>query len=67
MNSIQNELLLSGTWVYDGLVKKEIHILKTNFKPGSGDCEDEASIRDDQFGIFYGIQLGELTEDIKII
>lgn len=60
-------MLLSGTWVYDGLVQKEIHILKTNFKPGTGDYEDEKSIRDDQFGTFYGIHLGEFTEDIKII
>lgn len=67
MDLIKNELLLSGTWIYDGLVENEVHIIKTNFKPGSGDYEDETSIRDDQFGTFYAIHLGGFTEDTSIV
>ncbi len=62
MNDIEEKLLLSGTWLYDGTVESEVHIIKTNFKAGSGDYEDEPKVRDDQFGIFYGIVVGQYTE-----
>lgn len=61
MTEIKEELLLSGTWLYDGSVESEVHLIKTNFKPGSGDYEDEPSVRDDQYGVYYGIHIGSYT------
>lgn len=51
--------LLSGTWLYDGLVEREVHIVKSNFKTGSGDYEDETAVREDQIGEFFGVRIGE--------
>lgn len=59
MSEIEEEVLLSGTWLYDGTIENEVYIIKTNFKPGSGDYEDEPYVRDDQFGTFYGIHIGQ--------
>jgi len=39
-------------------VESEVHVIKTNFKPGSGDYEDEPEVREDQNGIFYGVHIG---------
>jgi len=58
MNEIEEELILSGTWLYDSSEENEVHIVKSNFKPGSGDYEDEYKVREDQYGIFYGIHIG---------
>ncbi len=61
MKKIEEELLLSGTWLYDEFVETEVHVIKTNFKPGSGDYEDETEVREDRFGIFYGVHIGAYT------
>ncbi len=58
MNQIEEQVILSGTWLYDGTKKNEVHVIKTNYKPGSSDYEDEPKVRDDQFGTFYGIHVG---------
>ena len=58
MNEIEEELILSGTWLYDRSEKNEVHVIKTNFKPGSGDNEDEPEVRNDQYGTFYRIHIG---------
>ena len=63
MDDIKEELLISGTWLYDGIVKNEAHIIKTNYKRGSGDYEDEPEIRDDQFGTFYDIRIGPYSDE----
>ncbi|MBB1335551.1 MULTISPECIES: hypothetical protein [unclassified Pseudoalteromonas] len=62
MSQIKEELILSGKWLYDKSIEQEVHIIKTNFKPGSGDHEDEAYIREDQFGEFYGIHVGAYSD-----
>ena len=51
--------VLSGTWLYDDLIKREVHIVKSNFKAGSGDYEDEPDLSEDQYGEFYGVRIGE--------
>lgn len=58
MKQIEEELILSGTWLYGGSEIREVHIIKTIFKPGSGDHEDEPEVRNDQYGTFYGIHVG---------
>jgi len=61
LTEINEELIQSGTWLYDSMVEHEVHLIKTNFKPGSGDREDDPEVKDDQFGIYYGIQIGSYT------
>ena len=61
MSEIEEELILSGTWLYDGSKENEVHVIKTNFKPGTGDDEDEPEVKEDQYGIFYGIHIGTLS------
>lgn len=63
MNQIEEKVILSGTWLYGGTENNEVHIIKTNYKPGSSDYEDEPEVRDDQFGIFYGIQFGAYSRE----
>jgi hypothetical protein len=58
MTKIKEELVLSGTWTYAGCIDKEVHIIKSNIKYGSGDYEDPLEIREDQYGLFYGVRIG---------
>lgn len=59
LSNITEEVILRGTWKYADVVLKDVVIVKSNFKAGSGDYQDCADIRDDQFGIFYGVRVGE--------
>jgi hypothetical protein len=65
LSQIKEELILSGKWLYDNSIEQEVHIVKTNFKPGSGDHEDETDMREDQFDEFYGIHVGAYS-DIEV-
>ena len=67
MQKIHEVLLMSGRWIYDGCVEKEIHIIKSNFKPGTGDAEDTSEVQKDQFGTFFGVRIGdyEISESFK--
>ena len=58
MKQIHQTLIMSGSWVYGDSDHKEVHIVKSNFKAGSGDYEDEPKIREDQYGEFYGVRIG---------
>ncbi|MGB1296714.1 MAG: hypothetical protein ACPG8A_00500 [Psychrobium sp.] len=53
------QLIKSGTWIFAESVTKQVHIIKSNFKAGSGDYQDASSVREDQFGEFYGVIVGE--------
>ncbi|MCL1046047.1 hypothetical protein L2737_12000 [Shewanella electrodiphila] len=59
MSQIHEKLMLSGSWIYGGIAEMEVHIIKSNFKPGSGDYEDDPEVREDQFGEFYDIHIGK--------
>lgn len=61
IEDIYEELITSGSWLYDGSEEQEVHIIKSNFRAGSGDHEDEPSVRDDQFGVFYGVRIGKYS------
>ncbi|MFB2661474.1 hypothetical protein [Shewanella mangrovisoli] len=61
MSQIQESLVMSGEWIYAESVNKEVHIIKSNFRAGSGDYLDEPSIRDDQYGEFYGVIFGSYS------
>jgi len=60
---ITETLILSGTWLYAEEVEKEVHVIKSNFKPGSGDYEDPLEIQNDQYGEFYDVRIGEYSSD----
>ena len=63
LSQISEELVLSGRWIYGDQIEKEVHIIKSNFKAGSGDYEDDVDIREDQYGEFYGIRIGKYSSD----
>jgi hypothetical protein len=60
---IKEEIIKIGIAFYDNSVEYIVRILKTNFKPGSGDHEDPPEIRDDQYGTFYEIQYAPPNEN----
>lgn len=62
MEPVIETLVLSGTWLYADEIEKEVHVIKSNFKPGSGDYEDPSEIQDDQYGDFYDIRIGKYPD-----
>ena len=46
-----------GFFVYDGTVRCPLRIVKTDFRPGSGDVEDPPEIADDQSGVWFRVDL----------
>ena len=55
------EIVKHGTWLYAGQVICGLRILKHGWHYGSGDYEDEKSIRDDREGEFYYVEYGSPT------
>ena len=49
----KEDMVLIGEALYDEDVTYKIEIIKTKFRPGSGDYEDPPYIRDDEHGEFY--------------
>lgn len=62
MEPVIETLVLSGTWLYDGEIATEVHVIKSNFKPGSGDYEDPPEIKDDHYGEFFDIRIGRFPD-----
>ena len=65
MSQIQESLVMSGEWIYAESVSKEVHIIKSNFRAGSGDYLDESYVREDQFGEFYGVVIGSYPNNAE--
>ena len=51
-----------GKFLYGDSVECEILIVGRNFKPGTGDDEDELEVQHDQPGIWYELKLGTPTK-----
>lgn len=51
----EDKMVIIGEASYDTGVTYKIEILKTNFRPGSGDYEDPPEIRNDEYGEFYKV------------
>lgn len=47
----------TGCFLYDGRVRCPIRIVRTDLRPGSGDCEDEPGIADDRSGTWFRVDL----------
>lgn len=62
MEPVTEILVLSGTWLYADEIEKEVHVIKSNFKPGTGDYEDPPEVQDDQYGEFYDIRTGKYPD-----
>ena len=45
----------SGFWLYDGTAKSQVEIWRRSMRPGTGDHEDDAELRDDQPGEWYEV------------
>ncbi|MCL1038238.1 hypothetical protein L2750_13905 [Shewanella submarina] len=65
MYSINEIVVLSGSWIYGGEVAEEVHIIKSNFRPGSGDYEDPLEIANDAFGVFFRLHFGKYPNEYR--
>jgi hypothetical protein len=52
-----------GTWLHDGVVRREVRIIRQSTFYGSGDCADPSRIADDRdsacFGLLFETTTGE--------
>jgi len=46
-----------GFFLYDGLVRCPLRIVKTDLRPGTGDYEDPPELADDQPGTWFRVDL----------
>ena len=53
---ITEQKVLVGVAPYDAGATYKIEIIKTNFRPGSGENEDPPEIMNDEYGIFYKVK-----------
>ena len=64
----KGQIIMEGTWLYDGQAECKVQISKTDFKPGSGDFLDPEDVRNDQCGTYYNILYfshnGELVSEV---
>jgi hypothetical protein len=51
--SRMKKLIKKGSALYDKSIEYEVAIYETDFRPGSGDSEEEPAWRDDQHGQFF--------------
>jgi hypothetical protein len=50
MDLTADELVVkTGTWLYANEIVRDVRIARTNFRPGSGDYEDEAEVQEDHY------------------
>jgi hypothetical protein len=61
------ECVRIGTWLYDHAVPCAVRIMRRPFRPGSGDYEDPAEIREDQPGACFEIEYFSPTEPDRIL
>jgi hypothetical protein len=54
----EGEIVLSGTWLYDGVVETEVEIRRMTILYGSGDYEDPPEIQYDNEVENYQIRFG---------
>jgi len=50
------EVVKNGTFLYDGTVMCDVRIVRSDMRPGSGDCEDPPELANDQYGEFFYVQ-----------
>jgi hypothetical protein len=55
-----------GTFLYDGTCECRVEIVETNIRYGSGDYEDEPTIRDDVEGVFFEIRYESAGSDRRV-
>lgn len=56
-----DEVVKTGTFLYDGTVLCDVRIVRSVLCPGSGDWEDPPELADDQYGEFFYVQYGSTT------
>jgi hypothetical protein len=44
-----------GTWLHDGVVRREVRIIRQSTLYGSGDCADPSRIADDRDSACFGL------------
>ena len=52
----KTKVVKRGTFLYGGTCRCTVEIVQADFRPGTGDYEDPAEIREDARGIFFDIR-----------
>lgn len=52
----------TGKFLYGNSTEVKIRIVQRNFRPGTGDEEDDPEYRDDQPGIWFEIEYGSVID-----
>lgn len=60
LDSTEN-VVKTGTFLYDDTILCDVRIVYSTFLPGSGDWEDPPELADDQVGEFFYVQWGSTT------
>ena len=60
----RKEIIKTGKATYDNSVNYLVRIIKTDFKPGSGDHEDPPEIANDIHGTSFEIQYSPPNESV---
>jgi hypothetical protein len=55
------EVVKTGTFLYDGTVTCDVRIVRRMIRAGSGDWEDPPELANDLHGEFYVVQYGSTT------
>jgi hypothetical protein len=61
------ECVRTGTWLYDETVPCTVRICQRTLRPGSGDADDPAEIREDQLGRWFEIEYFSPTEPARVL
>ena len=59
--TMNQPIVKTGKFLYADSISVNIRIVQRDFRPGSGDDEDEQEYRDDLPGIWFEIQYGSPT------
>jgi hypothetical protein len=59
----KEQIVMTGTFRYDGLPLCKVRIVQTDVRPGSGDNEDSEEQKEDDMGIFFRIDYTPARSD----
>jgi hypothetical protein len=56
------KVVKNGIFLYDGTITCDVRIVRSETRPGSGDCADPPELANDQYSDFFYVQFGSTTE-----
>ncbi len=64
MSDIEEQVIMSGTWIYGDESEWQVHVVKANFRAGTRDHDDAPDVRHDQHGVFFDVRFGEYDDSV---